>query len=59
MAHQSLDFDVRGGIAWITINWPKSYNAIDFDAVIELLDVANRCGNDDGIRYAVLTGAGD
>ena len=59
MTYQSLDFDVQDGIAWITINRPKSYNAIDLDAVKELLDVANRCGSDDRIRCAVLTGAGD
>ena len=29
MSYQSLDFDVQDGIAWITINRPKSYNAID------------------------------
>ena len=59
MNYQSLDFDVQDGIAWITINRPKSYNAIDLDAVKELLDVANRCGSDEKIRCAVLTGAGD
>lgn len=59
MGYQSLDFDVQDGIAWITINRPKSYNAIDLHAVQELLDVANRCSSDDSIRCAVLTGAGD
>lgn len=59
MSYKSLDFEVRDNIAWITINRPKSYNAIDLHAVKELLDVANRCGSDDRVRCAVLTGAGD
>lgn len=59
MAYQSLDFDLQDGIAWITINRPESYNAIDLHAVKELLDVANRISSDDKVRCAVLTGAGD
>ncbi len=59
MSYQSLDFDIQDGIAWITINRPKSYNAIDLHAVKELLDVANRISSDDKVRAAVLTGAGD
>ena len=59
MAYQSLDFDLQDGIAWITINRPASYNAIDLHAVKELLDVANRISSDDKVRCAVLTGAGD
>jgi 2-(1,2-epoxy-1,2-dihydrophenyl)acetyl-CoA isomerase len=59
MSYQSLDVDIHEGIAWITINRPQSYNAIDLHAVKELYDVANRCGSDDAIRCVVLTGAGD
>ena len=59
MSYQSLDVDIREGIAWITINRPASYNAINLQAVKELFDIANRCGSDPAIRCAVLTGAGD
>lgn len=59
MSYQSLDFDVHEGIAWIMINRPQSYNAIDLHAVKELLDVANRCSSDPSIRCAVITGSGE
>ncbi len=59
MSDQPLDVDIRDGVAWITINRPASYNAIDLQTVKALFDVANRCGDDPAVRCAVLTGAGD
>jgi len=58
MSHEHLIFDVREGVAWITINRPATYNALDLQTAKELLDIANRCGSDKRIRAAVLTGAG-
>ena len=58
MTYERLVYDVREGVAWITINRPASYNAIDLQASKELLDIANRCGGDPGVRAAFLTGAG-
>lgn len=59
MSDTALDFDLSDGVAWITINRPDSFNAIDLQATKELLDIANRCATDPGVRVAVLTGAGD
>lgn len=59
MNYQSLDFDFQDGIAWITINRPASYNAIDLQTVKELFEVANRVSSDDKVRVVVLSGTGD
>jgi 2-(1,2-epoxy-1,2-dihydrophenyl)acetyl-CoA isomerase len=59
MIYEALEFDIRDGISWITINRPASFNAMDLKAMQEFLHVANRCSTDQTIRCAVITGAGD
>ena len=59
MSYEALDFDVCDRVAWITINRPASFNAMDLKTMQELLHVANRCSTDKTIRCAVITGAGD
>ncbi len=59
MKYQGLDFDIRDNVAWITINRPDRFNAMDLQLMKDLYEVANRCGSDRAVRAAVLTGAGD
>ncbi len=59
MSFQTLELDVADGIAWITLDRPKSYNALNLTLARELLEVANRIGDDPAVRVAVLTGAGE
>src|SRR4051794_28866181 len=59
MAYQALLVKIDNHVAWITLNRPDALNALNLDAVRELYDVANRLTDDDGVRAAVLTGAGD
>ncbi|MGH8679263.1 MAG: enoyl-CoA hydratase/isomerase family protein, partial [Burkholderiales bacterium] len=59
MKYQSLGFDIRDNVAWITLNRPNALNAIDSQSIKELCDIANRCSSDKSVRAAVLTGAGD
>jgi 2-(1,2-epoxy-1,2-dihydrophenyl)acetyl-CoA isomerase len=58
MTYERLVYEVRENVAWITINRPAAYNALDLQTMQELLDIANRCGSDKRVRAAVLTGAG-
>lgn len=58
MDYKNIQFDVRDQIAWITINRESAFNALDLQSMQELMDIANRCGSDPGIRAAVLTGSG-
>ncbi len=50
--------DVADGVAWITLNRPKAYNALNTDMAERLLDAVIRCDEDDKIRAVVITGNG-
>src|SRR5213593_1679950 len=58
MSYQTLLFELRDGIALITINRPDKLNALNDQVMAELADVAQRLATDDAIRGAILTGAG-
>lgn len=56
----SIDLDVLdGGIAVITINRPEKRNALDAEHYQGLSDAWTRVRDDDAIRVAIVTGAGD
>ncbi len=58
MKYENLLFDVREGVAHVTLNRPDAYNAIDLATCNDLMAAAIRCDEDPEIRAAVLTGAG-
>jgi enoyl-CoA hydratase len=47
------------GILTITINRPKSMNALNFDVISELYDAVAAAGKDDAVKVIILTGAGE
>src|SRR3954470_10946558 len=54
-----LMYDVRGAVAWLTMNRPEARNAQD-TALIDAIDAAlDRADADDDVRVVVLAGAGD
>lgn len=53
-----LLFEVRQGVAWITLNRPDALNAIGDDLGRRLLAALERVRDDDEIRVAVITGTG-
>jgi enoyl-CoA hydratase/carnithine racemase len=56
----SIDLDLlEGGIAVITINRPEKRNALDAEHYQALSEAWTRVRDDDAIRVAVVTGAGD
>ena len=59
MEYEHIDFRIETGVAWITIDRPAAFNALNLRAMQELLHIANRCGSDRAVRAAVLTGRGD
>ena len=59
MAFDTLDFDIRDGVAWITLNRPGAFNALNLQGIKELFDVTTRIGSDRSVRAAVLGGSGD
>lgn len=58
MAYQNLEFEIRDGVAHLTLNRPKSANALDLAMTRELVDVAKVCDRDPAVRAVLLTGAG-
>ena len=55
----SIDFDLLDNIALITINRPESRNALDLEHYEALSDAWSRVRDDNDIRAAIVTGAGD
>src|ERR1051325_6702249 len=51
-------FDVREGVAVLTLNRPRVLNALSTALKQQLSDAFDRIASDPGIRAVVLTGAG-
>ena len=58
MDYQALRYEVKDGIATITLNRPAAYNALDLAMSSELFDAAVRADEDRDVRCVVITGAG-
>ena len=58
MAYQTLLFDLRDGIAFVTINRPEKMNALNDAVVHDLSHAADRIAAESAIRGAIITGAG-
>jgi len=58
MAYDTLLFEVRDGVAFVTVNRPDKLNALNDHVVQELGEAAERIATDTAIRGAILTGAG-
>ncbi|MEM7259220.1 MAG: enoyl-CoA hydratase-related protein [Pseudomonadota bacterium] len=59
MKNEHIDFTVDNQIARITIKRANVFNALNLDAMCELMHIANHCGSDPDIRVVVLTGEGE
>jgi 2-ketocyclohexanecarboxyl-CoA hydrolase len=57
--YRDILFDVRDGVARITINRPEKYNAFTPQTCEELIDAFRRAGWDKSVAVIVLTGAGE
>jgi enoyl-CoA hydratase/carnithine racemase len=55
----SIDFDLTDGIATITINRPERMNAMDAEHYKGLSQAWMRVRDDNAIRVAIITGAGE
>lgn len=57
--YQDLLYEVRNGVAWITINRPEKMNAFRGQTCEELILALYRAGYDRSVGAIVLAGAGD
>ena len=58
MAYSTLLYELRDGIAVITINRPDKLNALSDAVIIELGEVATQVSADPAVRGVIITGAG-
>jgi 2-(1,2-epoxy-1,2-dihydrophenyl)acetyl-CoA isomerase len=58
MQYNTLLFDVRDGVAHVTLNRPDASNALDMEMGRELMDAALHCDEDPAIRAVLISGAG-
>lgn len=59
MTYQHLLFDVADQIATITINRPKSLNALNTEVLNELFQITESVAADESIRVLIITGSGE
>src|ERR1043165_96075 len=55
---KSFLFEVRDGVAWLTLNRPERLNALTFEVYRELTDTFAALSTDKDVRVVVITGAG-
>jgi enoyl-CoA hydratase len=59
MSYETLLYEVRAGVACITVNRPQKLNALTQKAVLELADCFEQVGDAAEVRGVILTGAGE
>lgn len=59
MSYQTLLFESKSGIAYVTINRPDKLNALNAQAKQELLQVVEQIKHDQDIHAVILTGVGE
>lgn len=58
MSYENIQFDVRDGIARLTLNRPNAANALDMTLGRELMDAVTRSDADDSVRAVLLSANG-
>jgi enoyl-CoA hydratase/carnithine racemase len=59
MAHDPIQYQKKGHVAYITLNRPEAGNALDMDMMAALRDACLAVNQDADVRVVVFTGAGD
>ncbi len=52
-------YEKKGGIAYLILNRPEVHNALDAEVVVRLAEAWQDFADDDSLRVAIITGAGD
>src|SRR5947207_13252224 len=59
MAYQTLIYEERAGIAYVTVNRPEKLNALNRRVMEELGACFEEIRDDENVRAVILTGAGE
>ncbi|HEY6429904.1 MAG TPA: enoyl-CoA hydratase/isomerase family protein [Acidimicrobiales bacterium] len=57
--HQTVLYEERQGVAWVTLNRPEVHNAIDDRMSIELREIWASLRSNESVNCVVITGSGD
>ena len=58
MGYEALAYDVKDGVATLTLNRPEAYNALNLALARDLFHATLEADEDRGVRCIVVTGAG-
>lgn len=58
MAYEQIIYDVKDGIATITLNRPEKLNAFTGTMMTEMIDAFDKIDADDDVKCVIVTGAG-
>lgn len=58
MDYKAILFEVREGVAHLTLNRPDAANSINLELAQELYDAMLRCDEDRGVRAVLIAGSG-
>jgi enoyl-CoA hydratase/carnithine racemase len=59
MEHQTIIYEVKDHVAWVTFNRPESMNAMNRQMTGELIEACREVEEDVNVRLAIFTGAGE
>src|SRR5262245_15132653 len=59
MEFHTIIYEVKNQIAFVTFNRPESMNAVNRQMALELVEACRQIEDDNAIRIAIFTGAGD
>src|SRR5438445_11488813 len=59
MEFQTIIYEVKNQIAFVTFNRPESMNAVNRQMARELVEACKQIEDDGAIRIAIFTGAGE
>jgi len=59
MKYETITYEVKSHIGYITLNRPEVMNAINYQMTREIIDVCEQVRQDTEVRVAILTGAGN
>ena len=55
----AIVYEKKGGIVYLTLNRPEVHNALDAEVIVRLAEAWQDFADDDSLRVAIITGAGD
>ncbi|WP_373787890.1 enoyl-CoA hydratase-related protein, partial [Jeotgalibaca porci] len=59
MTFESIIYEVKNSLAYITLNRPKALNALNQQLLTELNEAIDMIQNDDTVKAVIVTGSGE